>query len=175
MKLGWGDRTSKNIRGTGLNPFGDMIKHTRPTDELAWNLQPMPNEAELNSAVRRQDKPSAANAAFNRRNPFLSGMDKALGVERTRRRYLGSQEQPEDAGYTPGDPMTTRKDNAPAGMTKRYRVTKTDVMNYRQDRGRRPPIFIDTANEQRLNELRRRQAKQAADDFTKGLELARSK
>lgn len=172
MKLG--NKQSKNLK----TPFQGLLPLFAPENELTFNLPPMRDNPELNSAIRRQDKPTAADAAFNKRNPFLSGMDKALQSERVKQ-SMQSMNQPRDwftdtSEMSASDFASTRKYPAPAGMTRRDKPTKRDVMDYKQKKGRQPIGIIPSPALQQNWDVSFMQEKARSDAFERGKELAKS-
>lgn len=168
------------------NPLKPLMSWIMPRPEGPPSVfgGPTPGDMSVNEIMQnrrnaaKQNKPGPADVAFAKRNPFLSGMDKAAQqdsmVGQYRRQQTWQRGNLPTNVYSPddGDAWTTRKTDAPAGMTKRDRPTSRDAMTHARKRGLENAGYF-SPEVQRAQELYRRQAEQEAKSWQEGLDLAR--
>lgn len=157
------------------NPFLLLKPLVTPQPNPQYDTPMTLPNPEARQAARKQDKPTAADAAFEAKYGFKRGMDEAKKSDAVRGKYLQSQQR---QGYnpnewTPDDVWTARKDPRVAGATKQPRVGPADAMASKRAKGLRP--IYNAPDQQRLLEEIRRRALVEQRSFEKGLELARSK
>jgi len=139
----------------------------------AQRFPPLAEYPDPNQGMK-QDRVTPGNAAWDRQYPFKQGMESAQKSARTRTRYMGSFEpglyERDKNEWRAGEAWTTRKQDAPAGMSKRDKPTASDAMDHVKKKAWQ--TYYPTATKQRQLELERRRAMEQAANWEKGVGAA---
>lgn len=169
----------------GLKPKLPMQDQTNPFMRLTPLIPPPPEyqaplgrgSPESRSRATRQDKPTKADADFERRHGFKAGMDKALGQARIAEKFRRSHQfhgvNMNNWGI-PGDANTTRKDPRPAFGTRRDKPTAGDAMDHMRQKGIQRPAYPTPEVQLGLERARQRMIEEA-EAFERGKAARASK